>query len=59
MELIIKPHASFEAERRGIKEDSIKTVVRNPQQKLPSKKDVLYFKVYIMIRKKTKKCFLG
>lgn len=38
MEVIIKGHASFEAERRGISEELIKSVVKNPQQKLPSKK---------------------
>lgn len=38
MEVIIKGHASFEAERRGVSEELIKSVVKNPQQKLPSKK---------------------
>lgn len=38
MEVIIRGHASFEAERRGIKEELIKSVAKNPQQKTPSKK---------------------
>ncbi len=38
MEVVIKEHAGFEAERRGIAEEFIKFVVKNPQQKLPSKK---------------------
>lgn len=38
MEVIIKGHASFEAERRDIPEEFIKSVVKNPQQKLTSKK---------------------
>lgn len=38
MEVVIKGHASFEAERRGISEEFIKFVVENPQQKVPSKK---------------------
>jgi len=38
LEVIIKGHAGFEAERRGIKEAFIKTVVKNPQQKVLSKK---------------------
>ena len=38
MEVIIKGHASFEAERRGISEEIIKSVVKNPQQKLSSQK---------------------
>lgn len=37
MEVEIKGHASFEAERRGISEEFIRFVVKNPQQKLPSK----------------------
>lgn len=38
MKVIIKGHAGFEAERRGIPEEFIKSVVKNPQQKLLSKK---------------------
>lgn len=38
MEVIIEGHASYEAERRCISEELIKAVVKNPQQKLPSKK---------------------
>jgi len=38
LKVVIKGHAGFEAERRGIKEEFIKDVVRNPQQKMPSKK---------------------
>ena len=38
MEIIFKGHAIFEAERRSISEELIKSVVRSPQQKLPSKK---------------------
>ncbi len=36
--VVMKSHARFEAERRGIPEESIKDAVKNPQQKLPSKK---------------------
>lgn len=38
MEIEIKEHAKFEVKRRGIPEEFIKFVVKNPQQKLPSKK---------------------
>ncbi len=38
MKVIITDHALFEAMRRGIAEESINSVVNNPQQKLPSKK---------------------
>ncbi len=38
MKIIITKHADFEAERRGIKEELIKAVVENPQQKASSKK---------------------
>jgi len=38
LKIIIKGHASFEAKRRGITEELIKTIVSNPEQKLPSKK---------------------
>ena len=38
MEVKIKGHAIFEAERRGISGEFIKFVVNNPQQKLHSKK---------------------
>lgn len=38
MKIVIKEHASFEAERREISEELIKSVVQNPQQKIPSKK---------------------
>ncbi len=38
MKVIITDHALFEAMRRGITEESINSVVNNPQQKLPSKK---------------------
>jgi hypothetical protein len=38
LKVVIKSHAAFEAERRGIKEELIKSVAKNPQQKLPSKK---------------------
>ena len=38
MEVVIAGHASFEAERRNIQEEFIRDVVKNPQQKLPSKK---------------------
>lgn len=38
LEVVIKSHASFEAERRNIQEEFIRDVVKNPQQKLPSKK---------------------
>jgi hypothetical protein len=38
LKVIITDHALFEAMRRGIAEESIKSVVNSPQQKLPSKK---------------------
>ncbi len=38
MEVFLEGHASFEAERRGISEEIIRSVVLNPQQKIPSKK---------------------
>lgn len=38
MKIIITDHALFEAVRRGITEESIISVINNPQQKLPSKK---------------------
>ncbi len=38
MEVEIKEHARFEAERRGISEEFIRFVVANSQQKLASKK---------------------
>lgn len=49
MEVIIEGHASFEAERRGISEEFIKSTVRNPQQKLPSKKRRVIYKISIMM----------
>ena len=54
MEVIIKGHASFEAERRGIPEELIKSVVKNPQQKLRSKKKriILQNKYYDQVEKK-------
>lgn len=38
LEVVIKEHARFEAERRGITEEFIRFVVKNPQQKLSAKK---------------------
>ncbi|MBI5559691.1 MAG: hypothetical protein HY883_00240 [Deltaproteobacteria bacterium] len=38
MKITITGHARFEASRRGISEDLIKSVVKAPQQKLSSKK---------------------
>jgi hypothetical protein len=38
LEVVIKGHAGFEAERRRIAEEFIKFVVKNPQQRLHSKK---------------------
>ncbi|MBI3584040.1 MAG: DUF4258 domain-containing protein [Nitrospinae bacterium] len=38
LEVVIKEHAIFEAERRGITEEFIRFVVKTPQQKLPAKK---------------------
>lgn len=54
MEVVIKGHASFEAERRGIPEELIKSVVKNPQQKLHSKKEriILQNKYYDQVEKK-------
>lgn len=39
MEVILKGHARFEAERRGVSEEFIRHVVNNPQQKLLSKRN--------------------
>lgn len=54
MEVVIKEHASFEAKRRGISEALIKSVVKNPHQKLPSKKGrvILQNKYYDQSEKK-------
>lgn len=54
MEVIIESHASFEAERRGISEEFIKSAVGNPQQKLPSKKGrvIVQNKYYDEVEKK-------
>jgi len=54
LEVIIKEHASFEAERRGISEEFIKSVVKNPQQKLSSKKErvIVQNKYYDKVEKK-------
>ena len=54
MEVVIRVHASFVAQRRGITEELIKYVVNNPQQKLPSKKGrvILQSKYYDQIEKK-------
>ncbi len=38
MKVTITGHAGFEASRRGITEELIMSVVKKPQQKLPSKK---------------------
>lgn len=38
MNIIITNHAKFEASRRNISEELIKSVVENPQQKLHTKK---------------------
>lgn len=38
MNIRITHHANFEAKRRRIAEEQIKSVVQNPQQQLPSKK---------------------
>ena len=38
MEIILAEHAIFEATRRNIEEALIRSIVLNPQQKLPSKK---------------------
>jgi len=54
LEVVIRVHASFVVERRGITEELIKFVVKNPQQKLPSKKGrvILQNKYYDQIEKK-------
>ena len=54
MEVVIKGHAGFEAERRDISEKLIKFVVKNPQQKLPSKKGrvIVQNKYYDEVEKK-------
>jgi len=36
--IIITEHAKFEASRRNIPEELIRSVIENPQQKLPSQK---------------------
>lgn len=38
LEVVIKEHARFEAWRRGITEEFIRFVIKNPQQKLSTKK---------------------
>lgn len=38
MKIVITGHAMFEANRRNISEEFIKSVVESPQQKLPSKR---------------------
>lgn len=38
MNIVITEHARFEANRRNISEELIKSVIKNPKQKLPSKK---------------------
>lgn len=38
MKIIVTDHARFEANRRDISEEFIKSVVESPKQKLPSKK---------------------
>lgn len=38
MKIIVTDHARFEANRRDISEELIKSVVESPKQKLPSKK---------------------
>lgn len=38
MKIIVTDHARFEANRRNISEEFIKSVVESPKQKLPSKK---------------------
>ena len=38
MNIIITEHAKFEASRRNIPEELIRSVIENPQQKLPSQK---------------------
>ncbi len=54
MEIEIKGHASFEAKRREISEELIKFVVKNPQQKLPSKKGrvIVQNKYFDRVKKK-------
>ena len=37
--IVITKHAVFEAQRRGIDIENIMSVIENPQQKLPSKKN--------------------
>jgi len=54
LEVVIKGHAGFETERRDISEELIKFVVKNPQQKLPSKKGrvIVQNKYYDEVEKK-------
>jgi len=54
LEIEIKGHASFEAKRREISEELIKFVVKNPQQKLPSKKGrvIVQNKYFDRVKKK-------
>ncbi|MCK4910112.1 MAG: DUF4258 domain-containing protein [Thermodesulfovibrionales bacterium] len=39
MKIKLTDHARFEAERRGISEDEISSIVLSPQQRIPSKKE--------------------
>ena len=39
LEVVIKEHARFEAWRRGITEEFIRFVIKNPQQKLSAKNE--------------------
>ena len=54
MKVVIKGHASFEAKRRGISKKFIRFIVKNHQQKLPSKKGrvILQNKYYDQKEKK-------
>ena len=43
MELVITDHARFEARRRHIDLELALSIIQNPQQKIPSKKDRVVF----------------
>ena len=54
MKIIISDHAFFEAKRRDISEELIRALIKNPQQKVYSKKGrvILQNKYYDIFKKK-------
>ncbi|MCL4557888.1 MAG: DUF4258 domain-containing protein [Deltaproteobacteria bacterium] len=43
MRIVFTEHARFEAERRGIKEDTIRDLINQPQQEIPIQKGRVIF----------------